>query len=195
MILKAKKQSAKHATRGKLVVSNVVNKATRKVMTAPRRVKTLMEVSAGDKELLNAMIAASKDPDDPPLIFDWDDTNVAAFFANAVAYAGAVPAPASFVPLPANTNATRRAILLHVCATLPGAGVAVRLLGACAAGLACNQLQSHTAAVQLSQLHTHPWFAAVAVGIPGPLAEILLPRAKVSNGACDRLAMGTPLWL
>jgi hypothetical protein len=151
-----------------------------------------------DESVIKEIQDAAKDPDDPPLILDWD-TNALQEFLDKIALLPAA-APVAPFPLPA-AGATIRDLQIGLITYIQGLVPAIpppacRTIGG-AAGLACTSLQYGNAGIAMGQLELHPWFAAVLATVPAlttPLARILVPRPKVSTGICDPLTFNCALW-
>jgi len=175
--------------------SSSSGEAASPIRTRSKR-KTMKALAGDDPSLLAEMQASFKDPDDPPVFFDWDEAALSTFLQNANALAaapllpGALPPPlppVSFAPLPATTDALRIAILQHIQLSAPQPRPT--LIGT-KAGLACTQNQFIQSGISLALFHTNAWVATVlAVGaLPARLAVLFAPRPKVSTGMCDAVA-------
>jgi hypothetical protein len=151
-----------------------------------------------DEALIQNIQKAAADPDDPPLIFEWNFDAVQVF-VNKIAQ---VPPGVAVAPFPLRVPTTIRTskqdLIVYIQGLVPG----TRLLSGPGGtvGLACTNLQYGTDAAVLGRLELHPWFVAVlasgaAPPLAIPLAEILVPRPRVSTGDCDVLPIGCVLWL
>jgi hypothetical protein len=107
---------------------------------------------------------AALDPDEPPLVFEWNDNVVAEFTAKILALPEDAVARPFPLPVPLTAQAFKHSLLVYVQSLVPGC----RIIGGHdgTAGLACNQLQGLTATARLAQLDIHPWFAAVLLADP-----------------------------
>jgi hypothetical protein len=161
-------------------------------------------VIKGDDDLIGKIVEAAQDPDDPPVIFAWKEAALAAFMAKIAALPPGAPSPPpSLTPPPHAGDGLGNGLhdlierlLVHLQTLVPGCAIIGGAGGV--AGLACSQLQSMNVCCALRGLELDPWFAAVIAGgpvpLPSTLATVLVPRARVTTGVCDPLAVNCTLW-
>jgi hypothetical protein len=166
------------------------SKARKKPMRRSERLLkgvSVIELVHGDTVLAGHVHRAHKSADDRPLVFDWNDANVAAFWTKAVDY-GSVEgsdAPPTEVnggvhlsgePTQDNVRDLKLWILQYVSTsayTRSHIGGRKHTLG-----LRCSQETHSNAIMALGQVGGVPWFIGVIQhGNPsGPLATLLRPR-------------------
>jgi hypothetical protein len=161
-----------------------------------------------DAALIEKIKAAANDPDDPPLIFDWNDDAVQVFLdkmAQLTSNGGGGGDGAVVAPFPLQSPPTVHILKQDLISYIRGLVPGCELLSGpvCTAGLACTTLQYGNACVVLRGLELHPWFVAVlaagATPLTQPLAKILVPQpeeeGEESTGDCDILSFHCALWL
>ena len=152
--------------------------------------KTIEDLAHQREEVVEELRVLAADPDDPPLLFDWNSSAVEQLRVNIARLpADGAAAPPSMVPTPATADSMKTAILCHLVASTPNASRPTVIGGT--VGLACSLRQSHIVCGLLRGLELDPWFAAVAGVAPlgGHLAAVYIPRPKVANGACDTVPL------
>jgi hypothetical protein len=154
-----------------------------------------------DAALIEKIQEAAKDPDDPPLIFDWNEDAVQVFIDKISHLSPNAAAVAPFpLQVPPTHNTLKQDLIAYIQELVPGCQP---LCGPkCTAGLACTILQYGNACAVLRGLELHPWFAAVLAAGPAPLthplAKILVPKPEEdeeTTGDCDILSIHCALWL
>ena len=171
---------------------------------------TVADVVGGNVALRDEILRLALDPDDPPVLIQWNLASQEAFLDKAFTYTinvqGALPpppmlAPAVVVQLPITAQAMedfQNALLRHVCALYPGNAPSIIGGATGTVGLACSQMQSIVSGVILSRLEVTDQYlvAVLAHGnpLPGTLGQVLIPRPRNATGVCDLMPFMCTLW-
>ena len=163
--------------------------------------KVYLRTLIDDEKVVEHVLCLTKNEDDPPIVFGWNDAGLKEFWGKAAAYGatrGALLPPNSIhggVAIPAHDGMA--AVGQDLDNLKIGIINFVRLqenpppaVFGVTAGLACSQQQFGLMIARLAQMIHHPWFAAVVghgAPLKQPLASIWLPRARVASGQCDQI--------
>jgi hypothetical protein len=176
--------------------------------TQEQKVTTVLDLVNGDGSLEREILDYFKaNPDAPPLLFEWDDTNLGEFWTRAVAYGGVPNAHAPPQQInggahlvraatPANTLLLKRWIL-----SLLAANFSAVIIGGpdSAVGLYLPFVQACGVCSRMGVMNNRPWFQGVLQNgppLPGVLGCLRLPRAP-NNRICDLVPVTSgegPLW-
>jgi hypothetical protein len=177
---------------------NVPTKKARDELTVASVVENFRKTFPSDADndkLVKLVLKNSKCVDDPPILFQWNYSNLTAFLNKVALLVAPHPVPPLPLPTPSEEELANGIINLlvaqfHVLPLMddpPGAGNAIL-------GVACTAVQYASALTALGSLSIHPWFAAVlAAGnpLPGPLALLCSPVAsKNPTGLCFKISSG-----
>jgi hypothetical protein len=183
-----------------------VTTSGREEQTQEEKVTTVLDLVHGNLSLEREIVGRfESNVDDPPVLFEWVDTNLRAFWNKAVAYSGVANAHApphqinggahlAGVP---DTDRLKQWILLYLAAAGNNGVVIDGLNGTI--GFYCTGLQYGSLCATLGAMHNFPWFHGVLQQfhgflqqnppLPGVLAGVFVPRPR-TNGICDLLTVG-----
>mmetsp|Transcript_17820 Transcript_17820/g.30723 ORF Transcript_17820/g.30723 Transcript_17820/m.30723 type:complete len:188 (-) Transcript_17820:362-925(-) len=147
--------------------------------------KTITDLGLDPSQLKKLQRLIFRADDDPPVIVDWNQNNLAAFVAKIANYAqaaGALPPP---FPLPAalDPNNFAAAVLNSCRAAVPGSKQPIGLV--CLPGTTI-QLATYSSTITLHMVN--PWYAAVDNSAPPPslpLATVYGLRPRDPLGCLD----------
>jgi hypothetical protein len=190
-------------------VSKEVHKKARTGVRRSKRLKkgvAVIDLVGGDPALAENVCRNYEG--EPPLFFDWNDANLAAFWAKAVDYGATegAHAPPTQVnrgaqlagePTQDSTKALKRWILRFISTSV---GIRSRIGGPTDTfGFRCSSWANlGSALIRLGTLETfEPWFAGVVqhgIPLPGPLATLFSPSAYNSDSDFLPVSCNVAFW-